>query len=425
MLLGPHRRVLAVAAVALVAAVPSTAPAQEAEEADEAPAEVVAPVQLVDIGAGLGLPRLAHSWDLVVGRVDDDAIPDLVVADHDRVQIFRNLRPGLEPIFTRNMSDPHGCAIGDADGNGLNDLYCTQGAEQGSASGRNRLFLQGPVGTWVERGEAYGVVDLFGRGRRTTFVDLDHLFGVDLFVGNEPGRTNNQVSANHTFVNQPAPPMIENRLGPIGDKGAVCVQAVDQNRDGWQDLLLCGGSNQPGVKPDEDNRLLLFRNRHADGGGRRLVNVSAELGIAVQRVRSARLARMNSDGLLDLVVVGSRRVMILPGNGDGGFDPPTFVRTLTAGNWVAVGDVDGRRGNDVFVVQGCTAQRSNIRDVLYVHDEAWDYREVPAPAVGRGCGDTATMLDLDGDGAQEIVVGNGRWASRGPLQVLTAGDWRP
>jgi hypothetical protein len=34
------------------------------------------------------------------------------------------------------------------------------------------------------------------------------------------------------------------------------------------------------------------------------------------------------------------------------------------------------------------------------------------------------MIDLDADGAQEVVVGNGRWASRGPLQVLTAGDYR-
>jgi hypothetical protein len=35
------------------------------------------------------------------------------------------------------------------------------------------------------------------------------------------------------------------------------------------------------------------------------------------------------------------------------------------------------------------------------------------------------MIDLDGDGADEVVVGNGRWGSQGPVQVLTAGNYRP
>src|SRR5690349_14391284 len=153
------------------------------------------PVTLVDIGARLGLSRLTHSWDLVVGRVDGDGVEDLVIADHDRIRVFFNRQPGLEPGFTRNMSDPHGCALGDVDGNGFSDLYCTQGAEQGNAFGRNRLFLQLSEGVWTEQAEPYGVADLYGRGRRTTFVDLDHANGLDLFVGNEVGRTDGQISA--------------------------------------------------------------------------------------------------------------------------------------------------------------------------------------------------------------------------------------
>jgi hypothetical protein len=411
-----------IVAAALVAAVaPVSAHAQEPP-----PTEVAAPVTLVDIGARVGLPRVTHSWDLVVGRVDGDGVDDLVVADHDRIRVFLNRQPGLEPGFTRNMSDPHGCALGDVDGNGFNDLYCTQGAEQGNAFGRNRLFLQLSEGIWTEQADAYGVADLYGRGRRTTFVDLDHANGLDLFVGNEVGRTDGQVSANRTFLSEVTPPMTMRRLGPIGDKGAVCVQAIDQDRDGWQDLLLCGGSNQPGVThTGTTDRLYLYRNRPGDGGQRRLVDVAGTLGIAARGVRSARLARLNGDGIQDLVVVSSKRVAIYPGNAQRGFDPPTYIRSLRAGNWVAVGDVDGRHGNDLFIVQGCTNGAGNVRDLLLVHRQGFHYGEVPAPPVGRGCGDTAAMLDLDGDGAQEVVVGNGRWASRGPLQVLTAGNYRP
>ncbi len=412
-----------VVGAAVLALLPSTARGQEPPAPPDA--EVVPAFTLVDIGGRLGLPRNGHSWDLVVGRIDADAIPDLVIADHDRVTAFLNRQPGLEPTLTRDMSDPHGCALGDADGNGLNDLYCAQGAELGSGFGRNRLFMQQTEGAWAEHAVAYGVVDNSGRGRHPTFVDLDHRDGLDLFVGNEVGRTDGEVSANRTYLNGATPPMTHHRLGPIGDKGAVCVQAVDQNRDGWQDLLLCGGSNQPGgTHTGPTDRLYLFRNRPDPEGGRRLVGVTREVGIALPRVRGARLARLNGDGILDLVVVGSRRVMVWPGRRDGRFEAPTYSRALVAGNWVAVGDVDGRRGNDIFVVQGCTSN-GNVRDLLLVHQQGWDYREVPAPPVGRGCGDTAAMLDLDGDGADEVVVGNGRWASRGPIQVLTAGNWRP
>jgi len=417
---GRVRRAACTAAVAVVALVPAVAQGQAPPSA-----EVATPVRLVDIGPGLGLPHDVHSWDLVVGRVDGDAVPDLVIADHDRVQVLLNRRPGLEPGLLRDMSDPHGCALGDVDGNGLNDLYCTQGAEQGSSLGRNRLFLQVSEGTWSEQAATYGVGDLHGRGRRTTFIDLDHQHGLDLFVGNEVGRTDGEVSANRTYLSQAAPPMVMRRLGPIGDKGAVCVQAVDQNRDGWGDVLLCGGSNQPGQSnTGPTHRLYLFRNRPAAGGGRLLDDVARELGVAVNGVRAARLARMNGDGIHDLVLVTTRRLTVWPGRGDGGFDPPAFSLALVAGNWVAVGDVDGRRGNDLFVVQGCT-DSGNMRDVLLLHREGFEYGLVAAPRVARGCGDTAAMLDLDGDRAQEVVVGNGRWASRGPIQVLTAGNWRP
>ena len=102
-------------------------------------------------------------------------------------------------------------------------------------------------------------------------------------------------------------------------------------------------------------------------------------------------------------------------------DPLGLIRH--PGVTVTVGDVDGRLGLDLFVVQGCTPH-GNAGDLLLLDAPGWDYDPVFAPPVGRGCGDTAAMLDVDGDHRQDVVVTNGRWARRGPVQVLTAGPWR-
>ncbi len=411
-------------AAVLIAAAPLSSNATPAPTAPTAPAEAQPPpVRLFDVGPALGFPSNTHSWDLVVGRIDADAIPDLVVADHARVQVWLNRRPGLEAGFGLNLSDPHGCAIGDVDGNALGDIYCTMGAGHGSGRGFKRLFLQPTEGTWVQRAPEYGVSDEYGRGRRTTFADLDHEGGLDLVVGNEAGRVDGELSVNRTFLQTTGPPMTDQRLGPIGDKGSVCLQAVDYDRDGWQDLLLCGGTSGPepesGTHP---SRLYLFRNQTAADGGRRLVGVAGRLGVALGGVRSARIADLNRDRFLDLVVVTDRQVAVRPGTARG-FGPPTYIRDIRAGNWVAVGNIDGRPGNDIFVVQGCR-RSGNVRDLLLLQRAGGQYQEVQAPLVGRGCGDTATTLDIDGDGAHEVVVGNGRWSTSGPLQVLTTGRWR-
>jgi hypothetical protein len=367
---------------------------------------------------------VTHSWDLVVGRVDPGPVSDLVFSDHSTASVYVNDQPGLRRVFIWDAPDPHGCALADVDGNGRGDVYCVQGAEGGTGHKNNRLFLQQDDGTWLDHTRAYGVEDQFGRGRRTTFIDLDHVGGVDLFVGNENQRSDEELSVNRTYLNDGSLPLADRRLGPVGNKGALCVQAVDQDGDGWQDLLLCGGAGAatPGHDPADD-RLFLFRNQPAAGGGRRLVDVSRDLGIAVHDARSARLARLNGDRLLDLVVVGPTAVIVWPGRAGGGFGLPVFSHRLSAGVWVAIGDVDGRLGRDLFVVQACNAH-GNARDLLLLDAPGWDYDEVQAPTVTRGCGDTAAMLDVDGDHRQDVVVTNGRWARRGPVQVLTAGPWR-
>jgi hypothetical protein len=106
--------------------------------------------------------------------------------------------------------------------------------------------------------------------------------------------------------------------------------------------------------------------------------------------------------------------LIRPGRPGGRFAPPRVDRTLKAGRWVSVADIDGRRGQDILIVQSCGNDR-NIRDILLLDKgRGWGWRQPKLPTGGAGCGDISHPIDLTGDGRLDFVVLNGRWASDRP-----------
>lgn len=385
-------------------------------------------VRFHDVGLALGLPRRTHSFDIDAGPVDADAVDDLVVSYHGLVEVYRNHQPGLETVQAWTAGDLHACAIGDADLDLRSDVYCTVGAENGDADAkRNRLWLQRPDGSFeANRAEQFGVADPFGRGRHPTFVDLDRRWGIDLFVGNENPRSDDNRSLNRTFLHDGTAGFVDARIGMRADIGGLCAQAVDQDANGWDDLLVCGGAGVAtvGWHPGR-NQLHLFRNVRRPEGGRRLVDVASRLHIAFDGVQGARLAHLDGDRFMDLVVVKRTSVSIWPGTAGGRFALPVFRENLQAGHAVAIADLDGRRGLDVFVVQACGGPRGrNLDDRLYLDaGPGWDWDRARLPTGIAGCGDTAETLDVDGDGVDDIVVGNGQWSAEGPIQVLTSGRY--
>lgn len=381
---------------------------------DAAPGDVsrqAALPRVEDVGAGLGLPQDVFSFGIAAGDLTGDGRAELVISYHGDIRVYRLEGGALAEMFHPRLGDAHDCAIGDIDGDGLGDIYCTRGGGHRKEPGftkTNGLWLQGSGGSFTENvAEELGVADPLGRGRRTTFLDVDGDGHQDLFVGNQTERTDELPSPNRLFLNRDGERFVEARAGLTREVGANCVQAVDVDLDGREDLLVCG-----------EDRMFLFRNQ--DGGTPRFRDITRRVGLDPAGVRSAWIADLDGDGAMDVVLVRQDRLEVRLGDREG-FGRAVVDRPLREGNWIAVGDVDGRRGPDLYVVQGCRNGR-NIDDLLLVSDGAGGFRAEPVPRARAGCGDVATAADLDGDGRDEVVVLNGSHQpadTPGPVQVLT------
>ena len=377
------------------------------------PGAVAAP-RFREVGRSLGLPRHSNSWSIGTGRVNAGRAPDLVMSTHAAAFVYRVGRGTMHRMFSRAGDDPHGCAVADVDANGLGDVYCSRGADYGTLRKRNHLWLQVRAGDFVERAGVWGVTDPYGRGRHVVFFELDGDGRPDLFVGNEHPRANDRPSPNRTFVNVRGERFRQVRIGATAEVGARCARVGDLDGDGWDDLLVCG-----------QDRFHLYRNARDREGGRRLVDVAGRLGIALPGVRDAWLGDLNADGDADLVLVLPGRLQVRPGRGDGTFRRPVLDLAVAVPSSVAVGDLDGRRGPDLVLVRGC-AGGTNLPDEVLLGRDGWAFGRVRLPGRPAGCGDVAATIDVDRDGADEVVIMNGaRGGGRGPVQVFTTGSsWR-
>jgi hypothetical protein len=380
-----------------------------------------------DVGPAAGLPVRRHSWSVLPYDIDHDGWMDLTISHHGQeVSIWHNdhaggVSLGLVKMTTLHASpdgwaDPHACDWADVNGDRLDDVFCATGASSGTAKKKNQLWIQGPAWTFTDRAYHWGVLDVWGRGRHPAFLDLNHDKWPDLFVGNDYPRLDDHHSPNRTYVNVNGERFKQVRLGITHEVGAECAQVADVNSDGWQDLLVCG---------NEGLRLYIRR----PGSG--FVDRRAAYGITTEGERDALLADVNRDGRRDLVALGGGRVLVQLRRHDGTFARVSTSRAVTRGHGVAVGNLDGRRGADIYVVRAC-ANAVNVPDLLLMNEgngRDW-IRNKRLPGLVSGCGDVAASLDFDRDGRDDLVVLNGGYlrysdGDQGPDQLLTTGSWKP
>jgi hypothetical protein len=194
-----------------------------------------------------------------------------------------------------------------------------------------------------------------------------------------------------------------------------CNTAFDYNGDETHDVIMCGAKN-----------FFLYKNV----GNASFTNVSKAAGVGGAWA-DAEWGDFNGDGLPDLVQVKAASVRIMEQSATGAFKQ-AWSAPLTGGFNVAVGDLNGDRSLDFYVVATCTGSPSTDRQdkIFYGSSSnlgapvggALSFSTQAIPSLGaasKGCGNAVDAIDFDRDGRADFLVLNGRKTSAGPVQLWT------
>lgn len=356
----------------------------------------------------VGLPtQPTPSWGSSWGDFDGDVDLDLFENRHGLSARLWVNQGGTFSKFPQNSvfnsvpMDRHGCAWGEADGDGRADLYCTQGANKGQGRESNQLFIQSPSGDFVNRARAFGVTNPLGRGRMVNWIDFDTDGDLDIFVGNER-RTNHGNVMFRNFQSE----FRKARVGLGQELPTVSSSWADWDRDGDPDLLvLFHPVNHKPPRAYENVRGRFKRIR---------------LKRVMQRPwRSAAWGDFNADGWPDLHLVNDRNSLVLR-NVRGTFRVAdrTRIRDGRTSAWM---DVENDGDLDLFVVQGSRRRDSINRADFLINRRGGEFGKIRhwsfrGPRSGNG--DSVSVADYDADGRQDVFVTNGGTSSFGEEDQL-------
>ncbi|PYQ13662.1 MAG: hypothetical protein DMF80_14265 [Acidobacteria bacterium] len=272
----------------------------------------------------------------------------------------------IDGVLTRDSNGHHGVSVGDADGDGLDDLYIAQ------PSGLpNRLFRNRGDGTFEDATERAGL-GVLDDTSQSLFADVDNDGDQDLILATSAGPVLFLNDGSGRFTRAPDAFRFERGL----QGSPMSMAMADYDRDGFLDLYLCvysfyygAGEGKAGTPmPYYDARNgppgVLFRN---DGHGH-FVDVTHEAGL------------------------------------DAGNDRYHFA--------AAWGDYDGDGWPDLLVANDFG--RKNLYHNRGLRDGKVTFEDVAAQAgvEDYGAGMSAAWLDYDNDGRLDIYTGN-MWSHNG------------
>jgi len=361
-------------------------------------------------------PRIAVSADF-----NGDHIPDLAVLQPSSVSLLLGNGDGTFQLTRPSPinANPTDIKAGDMNLDGISDVVVTHcGGSVSVLLANGDGTLQPPIGSGTS-----------GCVTALALADVDRDGYLDM-VGNKPD--------NSVVILMPG-----NGDGTVGPNrpsvGAspYSVAVGDFNEDGINDLavansgsnsfsLLLGNGNATfqvarsipvGLRPTSMAAGRFTNSGHLDLA---VVNSSSDdvsvlrgrgdgtfiqLGAVIvgSNPQALILGDFNNDRSLDMAVVRDLAVVVLLGNGNGTFQPPTSYNSgVSFPTSVAKGDFN-RDGNDDLVVTGGSFFSSNISVLLGNGQGGF---QTPRPLTGNRGPSSAAVGDLNGDGLPDIAVAN-------------------
>lgn len=315
----------------------------------------------------------------------------------------------------------HGIAVGDVNGDGLEDTYM---CEVGGLP--NRLFVQNLDGTFTDRSAAAGV-DWLEYSTGALLLDLDNDGDQDLVICTRPFVLVSENNGQGQFE-------LVAKIRSVLD--AYTVSAADYDQDGDLDLYITGyladgvgivGSPVPYYDANNGGANALLRN----DGGLQFVDVTAEEGLHVNNGRFSYAAAwedFDNDGDLDLYVAndfGRNNLYIRQPDGFVDQAAEAGVEDVASGMSVACGDYNGDGWMDIYVANmySSAGNRIAFQQEFTQHESTLPREDLQRMARGN------TLFANNGDGTFRDVtvqagVAMGRWAWGSKFADLNNDGWQ-
>jgi hypothetical protein len=308
--------------------------------------------------AAAGLKAQGHAVACAVGDYDGDGLNDLAVALDDQVLLFRNLGKGKFQDGTAEAglgarNRPSGITFVDYDHDGDLDLFLT-GSPMKDGDAPNVLWRNDGNKTFTEWTEPTG---LDGAGKTTAAIltDFNNDRAVDIAVTGATcsgadaacAATAPVIYVNPREGKYPAQPLYDG--GKLPPTTGIAV--LDFNKDGWMDIA---------VTHDGAPGLTLWRNVPGPNNiGRRFERAELPLDGAL-RGWGVTAVDIDNDGWIDLAAIVDTatgpQVRVFRNRGDGTFEDVSHALGLDAvklhePRGLIAADVDGDGAVDMIVTQ--------------------------------------------------------------------------
>ena len=369
-------------------------------------------VEFSEITAEAGIASYGTTFGVALEDLDGDGHVDLFLARTPSMLTEHMALGGSNRLFLNHgdatfvevgaeagvasACENRGLMVADLDNDGDIDLYVT-------VAGRNELYRNEGDATFTERGAAAGV-DHWGIGHEGAWLDYDGDGWLDVYFTNGPKEGS---LANVLYRNERNGRFrdVSDEAGVTGTVSGKGVALIDYDRDSWLDLVVTNGNDYA--------NFLLFHNQ----GDGTFVESAGEAGLEVE-VEETFLSWLipwdyDNDGWQDLLV-GSHsgyypRNTLFHNQGDGTFEDVTDqvgIRDPFNGDGTAVVDLDNDGWLDALFC------RLDDECVLYRNVEGEEFELVDGGAGLLNQAEypnwTISTGDVDGDGFQDVYMGNGR-----------------